>query len=249
MPSASLDFPHAVEYLTKAAQRTGYQGAPATDSWIERQAHILKHDEHGAAKVLVALARLPTERSVDPVAARQARDAALNYLTKTAEPDSERQLPSARPSDRQRERGKRQQAGGRGALKGSGMHWARAHVNPLVGLRTIACSDRWAEAWPRICASPARLNATTTPPAQRHPACDADCSLLKPEHTHTCHSTRRTRFHLTSSALTAFGCQWSANRQSSMEEATAAQWRPAKLLRLTQIVTGTHFSACGVSRT
>ena len=35
-------------------------------------------------------------------------------------------------------------------LKGAGMHWARPHVNPLVALRTIACSDRWAEAWPQI---------------------------------------------------------------------------------------------------
>ena len=35
-------------------------------------------------------------------------------------------------------------------LKGSGMHWARAHVNPMVALRTIVCSDRWEEAWPQI---------------------------------------------------------------------------------------------------
>jgi hypothetical protein len=34
--------------------------------------------------------------------------------------------------------------------KGAGMHWARPHVNPLVALRTIACSDRWGEAWPQI---------------------------------------------------------------------------------------------------
>jgi len=35
-------------------------------------------------------------------------------------------------------------------LKGTGMHWARAHVNPMVALRTIACNDRWQEAWPQI---------------------------------------------------------------------------------------------------
>jgi hypothetical protein len=35
-------------------------------------------------------------------------------------------------------------------LKGAGMHWAREHVNPMVALRTIACSDRWEEAWPQI---------------------------------------------------------------------------------------------------
>src|SRR5256885_9857768 len=35
-------------------------------------------------------------------------------------------------------------------LKGAGMRWARPHVNPLVALRTVACSDRWDEAWPQI---------------------------------------------------------------------------------------------------
>lgn len=35
-------------------------------------------------------------------------------------------------------------------LKGAGMHWAPAHVNPMVALRTVACSDRWEEAWPQI---------------------------------------------------------------------------------------------------
>ena len=34
-------------------------------------------------------------------------------------------------------------------LKGAGLRWARAHVNPLVALRTVACSDRGAEAWPQ----------------------------------------------------------------------------------------------------
>jgi len=35
-------------------------------------------------------------------------------------------------------------------LKGSGMHWAREHVNPMLGLRNAVCSDRWDEAWGQI---------------------------------------------------------------------------------------------------
>jgi hypothetical protein len=35
-------------------------------------------------------------------------------------------------------------------LKGSGMHWARGHVNSMLALRNIVCSDRWDEAWPQI---------------------------------------------------------------------------------------------------
>jgi hypothetical protein len=35
-------------------------------------------------------------------------------------------------------------------LKGSGMHWAEAHVNPMLALRNIICSDRWKSEWPKI---------------------------------------------------------------------------------------------------
>lgn len=35
-------------------------------------------------------------------------------------------------------------------LKGSGMHWARPHVDPMLALRNVVCSDRWDEAWPQI---------------------------------------------------------------------------------------------------
>ena len=35
-------------------------------------------------------------------------------------------------------------------LKGAGMHWDRRHVNPMLALRTVACADRWDEAWPQI---------------------------------------------------------------------------------------------------
>jgi len=38
-------------------------------------------------------------------------------------------------------------------LKGAGMHWARAHVDGMVALRTVVCGDRWAEAWPSIAAA------------------------------------------------------------------------------------------------
>ena len=35
-------------------------------------------------------------------------------------------------------------------LKGSGMHWSRTQVNPMLALRNIVCHDRWDEAWPQI---------------------------------------------------------------------------------------------------
>jgi len=38
-------------------------------------------------------------------------------------------------------------------LKGSGMHWARANVNPLLSLRTSLCSDRWDATWQPLAAA------------------------------------------------------------------------------------------------
>lgn len=32
-------------------------------------------------------------------------------------------------------------------LKGSGMHWERKHVNPMLALRNAVCNDRWREMW------------------------------------------------------------------------------------------------------
>jgi hypothetical protein len=35
-------------------------------------------------------------------------------------------------------------------LKGTGMHWHVTHVDPMLALRNILCSDRWETAWPQI---------------------------------------------------------------------------------------------------
>ena len=35
-------------------------------------------------------------------------------------------------------------------LKGAGMRWAPGHVDAMVALRNVACTDRWEEAWPQV---------------------------------------------------------------------------------------------------
>ena len=35
-------------------------------------------------------------------------------------------------------------------LKGAGMRWERAHVNPMLALRTAVCNERWDESWQSI---------------------------------------------------------------------------------------------------
>jgi hypothetical protein len=144
-----LDFPHALEHLSAAAQATFGPGTAATAAWLEAQADALKHGAPSA--VLVALQALPTPRAAHPATADQVRDGTFRYLEKRLDQLRYAEyLAAGYPI-------------GSGAvesanklvvearLKGSGMHWAPAHVNPLLALRTIACADRWAEAWPAIC--------------------------------------------------------------------------------------------------
>ena len=35
-------------------------------------------------------------------------------------------------------------------LKGTGMHWAEQHVDPMLALRNIICSERWQDEWSKI---------------------------------------------------------------------------------------------------
>jgi hypothetical protein len=35
-------------------------------------------------------------------------------------------------------------------LKGAGMHCAGAHVDAMLALRNVICSDRWKEEWPKV---------------------------------------------------------------------------------------------------
>ncbi len=139
-----LDFPHALEYLAEAARATFGTGTAATEAWIAARADALKRGAPTAA--LAALLELPATD-----AARAARDKAFGYL--------EQRLDQLRYADFLAlgypigsglvESANKLVVEVR--LKGSGMHWLRANVNPMLALRNITCNERWAEAWPQIC--------------------------------------------------------------------------------------------------
>ena len=136
-----LDFPHAVEYLTRASHEAFGSGTAATSDWIGQQAHALKHD--GPTPVLAALRALP---------AGAHRDLALGYLEPRL---AQLQYPTFRAAGYPIGSGMVEGANKvvvQARLKGSGIHWAPRHVDPMVALRTIVCADRWEEAWPRISA-------------------------------------------------------------------------------------------------
>lgn len=149
-----LDFRHAAEYLVKAGQAALGVGTEATSEWIRVQLHELKHGD--PEEVLEGLRGLQQGLVADGEEGQVGSEAlkvvtgSLGYLEKRKE------------QIRYREFQGQGYPIGSGAvesanklvvearLKGSGMHWAREHVDPMVALRTIACSDRWEEAWPQI---------------------------------------------------------------------------------------------------
>ena len=136
-----LDFAHAVEYLARAGQGALGAGTAATSEWLGQQAHALKHD--GPAPVLAALRTLPPGEH---------RDAALDYLVPRL---AQLRYPTFRAAGYPIGSGIVESANKvvvEARLKGSGMHWAPAHVDPMLALRTVVCADRWDEAWPRIAA-------------------------------------------------------------------------------------------------
>lgn len=143
-----LDFPHAAQRVCAAAQAVWGAGTAATSSWLDDQLHRLKHGD--PARVLAALRALPVADAPSPTEAAMTRDDALFYLTTRWE---QIQYARFRAAGYPIGSGIVESANKlvvEGRLKGSGMHWARANVTPMVALRAMACSDRWAEAWPAI---------------------------------------------------------------------------------------------------
>ena len=135
-----LDFAHAAEYLSAIGQTVGADGPVLASDEIARLRHALKHE--GPEGVLKELRELvvahPTLSELPKQLAYLAkREAQLAYprLVAAGWPIGSGMVASANKlvvEDR---------------LKGAGMHWAEANVNPMLALRNAVCNDRWAEVW------------------------------------------------------------------------------------------------------
>jgi hypothetical protein len=139
-----LDFPHAAEHLSAAAQAAYGAGSARAQAWLGTQLHELEHGDRD--RVLAVLRTLAVE---EPAAAKvggeelaylETRRAQLAYAEFHAQgyPIGSGSVESANKLVVE------------ARLKGAGMHWARPNVNPMVALRAISCSQRWADRWPCI---------------------------------------------------------------------------------------------------
>lgn len=138
-----LDFPHAAEYLTAIGQTTVAGSPILTAAEVGQLAHDLKHT--GAAAVLPRLQTLVIAHPAEPGMAKQ-----VAYLEKRV---AQMQYPTFQAAGWPIGSGMVESANKlvvEERLKGPGMHWAEAHVNPLLALRNAMCSNRWDEVWMQI---------------------------------------------------------------------------------------------------
>lgn len=159
-----LDFPHAAEHLSQLLEALEQAGLRFPDRMLSRCLHVLKH--RGPAVLLRMANRLGRDLTEQKGIGEH-----LEYLRKR---EALMQYPLFRAQGWPIGSGMVESANKlvvQARLKGSGMHWLRSHVNPMLALRMAVCNDRWQEMWhkavrkPRIVQAPQR-SAPTKPQGQ-----------------------------------------------------------------------------------
>jgi hypothetical protein len=138
-----LDFAHAAEHISPVGELLWGEGTAETHQWLSERLHELKHA--GPQGILAELRALqkqyPDEKVVvGNLAYFEKREAQLHY--------PQFQAAGWPIGSGMVESGNKIVVEAR--LKGAGMHWAGEHVNPMLALRNILCSERWDEEWPKV---------------------------------------------------------------------------------------------------
>lgn len=169
-----LDFPHAAEYVAEIGQKVFGEGGETTKAWLKEQLHGLKHaGGSGVLTELRSLVRIQDE-AVElkrPLAYLEKREAQMQYPSFRCQgwPIGSGEVESANKLVVE------------ARLKGAGMHWSRKQVNPMLALRNIVCSDRWAEGWPQIAAQVRQAHGQQrpkAPPTEPQTVCASEVSIL-----------------------------------------------------------------------
>lgn len=138
-----LDFPHAAEHVSLIGEALYGEHTTESQAWLSERLHRLKHE--GPDKLLLEFQQL---QQAHPE--KEAIASNLAYLEKRG---AQMQYPQFQAQGWPIgsgivESGNKLVVEAR--MKGSGMHWAEGHVNPMLALRNVICSDRWKEEWPKI---------------------------------------------------------------------------------------------------
>lgn len=135
-----LDFPHAAQRVSAIVEAAHQAKLPVAVDALPRSLHLLKH--RGSLPVLrwlrLVVRALPADHSAhEDLAYLSKREAQMQYSHYQAQgwPIGSGSVESANKLVVE------------ARLKGSGMHWKPAQVNPMLALRSGVCSDRWQETW------------------------------------------------------------------------------------------------------
>ncbi|MFQ5645223.1 MAG: hypothetical protein ACE5FQ_16230 [Thiogranum sp.] len=141
-----LDFAHALGYVAEAGKAIWGEGSDAFKSWFERCSHQLKHQP--PQRTLAELSLLKPKAKRDEQAdvlhhaqfylQRRLEMIDYPYFRRRGYPIGSGSVESAQKHVVQRR------------FKQAGMRWAPQHVDPLLALRDLLCSDRWNEGWDDI---------------------------------------------------------------------------------------------------
>jgi hypothetical protein len=135
-----LDFEHAAERICQIGEVVLGAGHASLAAWQTRQLHHLKHS--GPTDLVTKLTTFAAEHLEVPQVAEN-----LAYLEKRL---LQIEYPSFQAAGWPIGSGSVESANKvvvEARLKGAGMHWSRASVNPMLALRNAVCNDRWDEAW------------------------------------------------------------------------------------------------------
>ncbi|GAC1428552.1 MAG: hypothetical protein NVSMB65_01820 [Chloroflexota bacterium] len=194
-----VDWPHVVGYLAQVARAVYGEETPAARAWLAQQRHLLLEEApepvvatlqrlHGQVEAVARAEQAPWSWTVALVGRERGGQGVLTApMAATALPVVEEALGYLEARVAQLRYAAFRAAGYpigsgmvesankllvEGRLKGAGRRWARAHVNSLLGLRTVAFADRWAEATTQIGAYERQQAhaATTTRRQQQHAA-------------------------------------------------------------------------------
>jgi hypothetical protein len=135
-----LDFPHAAEHVSKLLEALEAFGMTFPARMLERCFHVLKH--RGPAALLRMADRFP-----DAHGAREEVREHLGYCRKRLDQMHD---PTSRRAGWPIGSGMGERANTlvvEARLKGAGMRWGRAPVNPMLAFRNAVWNDRWLETW------------------------------------------------------------------------------------------------------
>ncbi len=139
-----LDFPHAAEHLSRAAQACFGPGPEAADWSGTQRAQLLAGK---AAAVCQAVSALPVAQAADPAEAYRVVRQVASYLRERLPQLAYAEFLAAGYPIGSGAVESANKLVVEARLKGAGMHWTVANANGLLALRGVLCSQRWDVGW------------------------------------------------------------------------------------------------------